>query len=546
MRTIVVVFQFKDGRQKIVETSKGKRLVSLINDEGIYLSVPCGGNGHCGQCKVRFYSGETPVTDSDRRYITGEDLDAGYRLACRVVLKEDCVIELPQESSSVGMSEDMSIIMATDDKDSEKEDFDPEGIYGIGLDIGTTTLAASFVKLEDGQYRIISQSSCINHQRKYGGDVISRIQAAEEGKDKAMQNSILTDIQNLFADLIVKTGFGASKVTERIKMVTIAGNTTMLHILMGYPCKGLGKFPYQPHNLELISSMACFVLPGVSVLKDHTKVTILPGISAFVGADIVSGMYALGFDDIPPGDYAFMLDLGTNGEMAVGNRNHILTAATAAGPVFEGGGISRGIGSVSGAICHVLIDHEKPVTETINNEKAVGICGTGVLETVSELRRCRLINDTGLMREDIFEKGYNLGRDNFGKSIYFTQADVRQVQLAKAAIKAGIDTVISEFGSKKTQEFVDKISKVFIAGGFGYRLKRESLYPLKMLPEKFVDKMQSVGNTSLLGTLKYMAAEQKEADSGKESLEIIVRAADEVELALDNSFGGVYYDAINF
>lgn len=540
MRKIVVVFQFNDGRQKIAETVKGKKLTDLLEEHDIYVDKPCSGLGHCGKCRVRFYSGETAPTDSDRRYITGQELDEGYRLACRVVLKEDCVIELPAQLS---MDEDMDIVDA--DEDMDLHEFDPSGVYGIGLDIGTTTLAAALVRLDQGDYNIISQSSCVNHQRKYGADVISRIQSAIDGKGREMRESILRDIQSLFTTLIMETDCSAAVVEDRIKTVTIAGNTTMLHILMGYPCDGLGSFPYNPHNLDPVCSMACFVLPGVTAIREQTKVTVLPGISAFVGADILSGLYALGFDEIPPGQYGFMLDLGTNGEMAVGNRNHLYVASTAAGPVFEGGSISRGCPSVTGAICHVTIEHDKPIVETIGGEKAVGICGTGVLETVSQLRVNGIIDETGLLREEYFEKGYCLTRDNYGKSLFFTQSDVRQVQLAKAAIKAGIDMLLKESGLGDRDK-VDKIAKIYIAGGFGYRIRKDSLYHLNMLPESFTDKIESPGNTSLLGTLKYMVNEFKEPDSGRECLDILIRASREVELATDESFGGAYYDAINF
>ena len=542
MRKIVVVFQFNNGRQKIVETQKGKKLTSLLEEQDIYKTFPCGGMGHCGHCRVRFYSGETPVTDSDRRYITGEELEEGYRLACRVVLKEDCVIELADESDPE--QEEMDIV-TTEVEDEDIHEFDPSGVYGIGLDIGTTTLAAALVRLRDGEYEVIAQSSGINHQRKYGADVISRIQSAIDGKEKEMRDILLKDIQSLFSDLIIKAASGTADVADRIKIVTIAGNTTMLHILMGYSCEGLGKFPYMPHDLEMVSSMACFTLPGVAAIKEQTRVVVLPGISAFVGADIVSGIYALGFDETMPGEYRFMLDLGTNGEMAVGNRNHLYVASTAAGPVFEGGTISRGCPSVSGAICHVRIVGNQPQVETIGDERPVGICGTGVLETVSELRDSGLIDKTGLMREDIFDKGYCLARDNYGKSLYFTQADVRQVQLAKAAIKAGVDMLLAESGITAAQN-VDKISKIYVAGGFGYRIKRESLYSLNMLPDYFIDKMESPGNTSLLGTLKYMAKEFEEKGSADECLDILIRAAKEVELATTDSFDGAYYDAINF
>jgi len=329
-----------------------------------------------------------------------------------------------------------------------------------------------------------------------------------------MRLSILTDIADIINELMIRRkGY--------VRQIVIAGNTTMLHLLRGYSCEGLGHYPYIPitldaeiitlnelydteYNKTFIDSYNTLVVTGKSCRQD-TAVFIMPGISAFVGADIVSGMYSLGFGDDKSTSNIFMLDMGTNGEMAFKSGKHIYVASTAAGPVFEGGGISCGTGSIPGAVSHISVNRDEKGNistqiETINGLAPTGICGTGVLELVSELVRNGIIDKTGLLCEDYFDTGY-IFASNKNQEFAMTQNDIRQVQLAKAAIRSGIEIIISQSAGVS----IDNIDKVYIAGGFGREVRPDSIKYLNMLPQGIdLDKICSPGNTSLSGCIKFI------------------------------------------
>ncbi len=487
---------------KSIDIKRGALLSEVLRIEGIELNMPCGKMGRCGKCKVRFVSGESVATDADRRCLTESEIEKGYRLSCRSVLMGDCEIEIPNNMEMLK------------DKDAHAES---ELMFGsaaekiqLAVDIGTTTIAAEACGTKTWNKTVM------NHQRAFGADVISRIKAANEGKAYELRKAVLDDLKSL--------------IPENVGEIILAGNTTMMHLLMGDSCEGLGKSPYKPVRLSY---------PSIDIdgLFD-IKVRSFPGISAFVGADIVSGMYALGFDNIPKGETYMLLDLGTNGEMAVADSEKITVCSTAAGPVFEGGGISCGMAGIQGAIEHVTIDYESGIMAKVEvigeKQKPIGICGSGVLELVSELRRCEIIDETGLLVDEYFEKGFPV----VSELLYFTQNDIRELQLAKAAIRSGIDTLLESHGCSAAG-----ISKVYLAGGFSEHLDPEKVKYLKMLPEEFLKKkiLVSAGNTSLLRCKKAMG------DSGYEKKAInIVEKATEIPLANTDTFGASFIEAMNF
>ena len=318
-------------------------------------------------------------------------------------------------------------------------------IYAIAIDLGTTTLAFSIVDIVSK--KILHTVTMLNSQRKYGADVLSRIQASVDGEQEELRESIQKDLSEGIDELLKEYRF------IDIDHVVISGNTTMIHLLMGYACSTLGIYPFVPVNTELISGPAEEIIgykqPGAEI-----KTTILPSISAFIGGDIVAGLYALDFASNK--EINLFVDLGTNGEIALGNCDRILTTSVAAGPAFEGGNISCGTGSVAGAICAVEInrnDVSDIKLNTIHNVPPCGICGTGVIETVAELLKCGLIDETGLLADEYFDTGFPL--TNTQKPIVFTQQDIRQFQLAKAAVCTGIEVLIKEYGI--TTDEIDKV-----------------------------------------------------------------------------------------
>lgn len=515
-------------------------LLSGLQQAGREILAPCGGSGRCGKCKVQVVEGELSITTQDRAVFSKEELDSGWRLACGAIPTDDLTIRLGWKSEQnmevqsefTGNMDFARIAItdnATDNIRSNMQDGKSQShfkdCYGIAIDIGTTTIAAQLVNLSSGQ--ILGTQTALNNQRAYGADVISRILAATRGKDRAMTASIRQDLSNLMEQLCMDNFVKMEQITK----VVIAGNTTMIHLLMEYPCDGLGRVPFTPYEIGTIH-----VLSQDLFSDDRLKaeVWICPGISAFVGADITSGMCALMMGKSE--EICLLVDLGTNGEMALGNKDKLLVTSTAAGPAFEGGNITYGIGSIPGAICNAELENDKLVIKTIQDEKPTGICGTGVIEIVAALVKRRVIDETGLLDDMWFEDGYPVAIGCNGEHIVLTQEDIREIQLAKAAVRGGIETLLYRYGI--TAEQVDR---VYIAGGFGYALDYEKAAQIGMFPTEFSGKVQAVGNSSLGGAVKILL----DADAINEA-EKIADLAEKVDLASDAIFQNAYIDAMSF
>lgn len=397
---------------------------------------------------------------------------------------------------------------------------------GIAVDIGTTTLAACLVSLEDG--KIQASVSAMNRQRTLGTDVISRIQASNCGKGKQLQALIRSDLEKLTVQLLKKAGISACDVDKMI----MAGNTVMGHLLMGYSCEGLGMYPFHPVNLETIRENWEYVFASKNM---PCEVCLMPGISAYVGGDIVAGLYACGFHKSE--EINLFLDLGTNGEMALGNAKKLLTTSVAAGPAFEGGNLSCGTGSIPGAICHVSIKNTgQTVTETIQNQSAVGICGTGVIELTAELLRTGLMDETGLLHELYFEEGYPVAITPEGNEMTFSQKDIREVQMAKAAVRAGVEILIENYGIR-----YEEIKNVHLAGGMGFSLEKEAAVRIGLLPEELQEKITAVGNSSLAGAVLAL----QETD-WQEQVELLRKNSQEIVLANETKFNEYYVKYMMF
>ena len=488
-------------------------------ENGIYISALCGGRGKCGKCGIRILEGEINETDSDRQVFSQEELENGCRLSCTASPKTDVKLILLSEDES-GFE-----ILSEYRNESSPEHKENANGYGIAVDVGTTTLAGMLISLSDG--KCIASTTAINRQRAYGADVISRILASNQGKGGELQNSIRSDLQQLVRTLLIKSSIDSNSV----KKVCISGNTTMGHLLMGYSCETLGVVPFTPVNINTVTESFEEIIGG-GILD--CPATILPGISTFVGGDIVSGLLACGFDR--SSKISLLVDLGTNGEMALGNRDRIMVTSAAAGPAFEGGNISCGTGSIQGAICNVDILEGKPHLKTIGDKSPVGICGTGVIETVSEFLKEEIIDETGLLDDEYVDSGYLLASSDDGREIRFTQKDVREIQLAKSAIRAGIETIILRYGIS-----YDDIDSVYLAGGFGYRVDTEKAAAIGLLPGKLLPKIIPAGNTSLKGALEYLMT-----DHGADRLAYMISRSEETGLSTDKSFNELYIQHMLF
>lgn len=498
---------------------EGESILDALQKVNPNYTAVCGGKGICGKCDIRVLAGKLDITTADKNFFSKEDLEAGYRLACQAYPEEDLTISLEWNS------EDRINVVTSFSKDNRTLAAEGDE-YGIAIDIGTTTLAMGLISIKNGA--IVDTYSDLNHQRIFGADVLSRIDASNDGKKDLLQQIIRKDLLAGICKLVNKNLIKKDKIKE----VVISGNTTMGHLLMGYSCKTLGVAPFTPINIATINEDFSKIFNSDFL---NCKVIVMPGISTFVGGDIVSGIINTRMTESE--DISILIDLGTNGEMVIGNRSKLLVTSAAAGPAFEGGNIQHGMGSIPGAICHVDIRADRTVEyETIENEPPIGICGTGVIETAAGLVRNNIVDKTGLLESGYFEKGFELAKDSKGNAIVFTQKDVREIQLAKSAIRAGIEILITRFGIK-----YEDVKRVYIAGGFGYRLNPQMAMIIGILPKEFEGKITAVGNSSLGGAVDYVVD-----PSVKEKAEYIRSIAEEISLGSDPIFQDQYMEHMAF
>lgn len=384
----------------------------------------------------------------------------------------------------VGVSDDMSVVTVSRLRLPEFSLKSDAHRRLVTVDIGTTTIA---MRLYDENGAVCDEYAQINPQTEYGADVISRIQAGGE-PDKAVHMRDL--VRSVLKDGYDK--FMSRLSCEESLLSVLGANTTMVYLLMGYDTEELGKAPFEAKHLEYIHTD----IEGVETI-------IMPGFSAFVGGDIVSGIYAC--EMAQKEEVTLFIDLGTNGEMALGNKEKIIACATAAGPAFEGG-VNR------------------------------GVWGSDMVRLLAELKRREIMDGTGLLADEYFDNGILIG------NVRITQESIRAVQLAKAAIATGIDILLREYGI--TYEAVDR---VILAGGFGYYLNPESAAEIGLIPSELEKKTVSGGNTSLLGCLRLGAhiIEENNVENsiGKVMPDVELKI---LNLAMESDFSEKYIEAMNF
>ncbi|MGL5260298.1 MAG: ASKHA domain-containing protein [Lachnospiraceae bacterium] len=490
-------------------------ILEKIQKENKNIEAPCGGNGTCGKCKIKVTKGSSFVTMQDLKVFSREELDLGYRLACVAKYKQGMEYEIIR-------NEENMFIVGNEEKKERKLTCNGS----IAIDIGTTTIAMNLV--ENGSKNICKEYRGLNHQRVYGADVLSRIRYANDGNQEVLKECIKKDLNKGINKLIAKEEF-------KIELVTIAANMTMIHLLLGFSTKELGEYPFLPVNKEEIT------INSKSLLGDTCKidcdVVILPAFSAFVGGDIISDLFFL--EAYKEEKISLLIDLGTNGEMVLFHKNKMISTSVAAGPAFEGGNIKCGTGSILGAISEVIINGSNITIGTIGNHiPPTGICGTGVLEAISQFMKENIIDETGLLEAKYFETGFVLYKDQ-ENSIYLTQSDIRQIQLAKGAIRAGIELLLETFGI-----YASEVEQVYLAGGFGEHVKEEVLISTGILPKEFEGKIKGIGNGALKGAIEYQNVIEK--NSFLSHIQSIREINEELSLATHPKFQESYLKYLNF
>lgn len=564
--------------QKIVMThDSGATIMSTLLENGLVSGQFCGGRGTCGRCQIQYISPAPLPTAMERNSMEPEKLRQGYRLACMSRPKDNCVIRLAMsEERTVQILTRMIDVSDENDLNSQpmqmlsgqrttcqgmltQSTLSPNLVmqekeeYMIAVDLGTTTIAMQLRGMDSG--KVIDTYCEMNPQRSYGADVLSRIQASCAGADKKLQSAVWEVLRRGVEQ------FHNNKITHGMKNIScmcIAGNTTMVHLLMDYDVSRLGQSPFMPITLDLLEESWENMFP----------VYIAPGISTFVGGDIVAGLYALSMlpgqkmgkakkvvteqaeteqavteqavperavteqvvtDESTPaknrqdsGKIKMLIDLGTNGEMAVTDGDRMIVTATAAGPAFEGGASAQ-------------------------------VIGTDMIALTAELLQTNIIEETGYMATSPCQV----------RGITITQKDIRDLQLAKAAVRAGTEILwqlLDKTGNREKilpqspeqpeteqtrTEQAYGLQRVYLAGGFGYYLDVEAAFSIGLLPDRMRGKVQAVGNTSLEGAYRLGRDFHKKVLLKEEIQEMLARI-EHVNLAKQEAFDELYIKYMNF
>ncbi len=510
---------------------------------------PCGGNGTCGKCRARFVTGAPAPTAEDSRLIAKEDLARGVRLSCKAVPSGECSVELDSSPArgayrvvaGYSLPGSKSILPSgASGASALSGTSSADGPLAIAVDLGTTTIALEL--LDPGSRATLASGSLLNGQRRFGADVLSRVKAATEGFAGELRDQARLDILAGIAHLLADAGVSGS----RVERVTVAGNTVMDHLFLGLSAVGLAASPFTPEATRFpparfadvfgSASGGGEIADGVKLISPDCPVFIVPCVGAFIGGDIVAGIAALGLRSESESGAELFIDLGTNAEMALAWNGTIRCASAAAGPAFEGGSISSGVGSVSGAVSAVTLDGNKFAWDLVGGDlarKPVGLCGTGLIDFVACALELGLITSDGALSPVCAETGIFL--DPAG-TVRLTAPDVRSLQLAKAAVRASIEILLDSAGLAASD-----VSRVYLAGGFGLYLREESALAIGLLPPAFRGKTIPVGNSSLAGASAFAL----DAAMGARFDEVLARC-EQVSLAEHPRFAAVFMDSMEF
>ncbi len=489
-----------DGAAKTVR--RGETLALALGME-----TPCGGRGKCGKCRVTVMGEVSPPTENEKQHLGEEALARGIRLACCAKVQGDCRVETASAEGGVRVLTDgWSVAFSLDPTFSR---------YGVAVDIGTTTIAA---KLYDAHGRILAEESSLNPQTAYGADVVSRIQAALDGRGASLAEAVRGEIDKMIVSLAHKAAVSCGEIDGAV----IVGNTVMLHLLTEESPEPLSHAPFAAKRLFGEEMRAREI--GLSSLCADCAVYLPPCISAFVGADTTAAMLAVGLCD--SADTGMLVDIGTNGEIALWENGGLTVCSTAAGPAFEGVGISCGMRGARGAIDAVTLDGGELSVHTIEETAPIGLCGSGLVDAVACLLDRGDIDETGYLEDDVV----------LGGDVVLTAADVRQVQLAKGAIHAGMKTALIATGSDS-----DDVAVLYVAGGFGSRLNMENAGKIGLILPEMCGRVRVTGNSAISGAAMLLL----NGDSREKCRELCKNAA-VLELSSNPTFTEAYMDGMMF
>jgi uncharacterized 2Fe-2S/4Fe-4S cluster protein (DUF4445 family) len=572
----------------------------------------CGGRGTCGKCRVQVLEGDGVVTPADLEHLTRDEIAAGWRLSCQAEVRSEMVVQVPRllstpktamfgvgrqvlldpnvhkvhlrlqepdlhdqrsdyerlkgalKAEGFAMSADLAVLRALPGA-LRQADFDVTAVlcgesllavepgdttgacHGIAFDLGTTTIVGTLLDLGTGEARAVA--STLNAQAIHGGDVLSRISYTMGRKDG------LAELQRLAAftltSLVEKLTADAAVPPEGIYEITVAGNVTMMHLLLGIDPEPISVTPFAPTVVHGMTVRASEIGVGI---HPNGRAYLFPAIGAYVGGDIVAGLLATA---VPRGDrLRLFVDVGTNGEIALGSEQRSLATAAPAGPAFEGAEISCGMRATTGAIEGVTISEDAVSLQTIDDAPPVGLCGSGLIDAVAQLYRRGLMDSTGRMRS-AEEAGDRIPRslaarlvtvdgvrafvlataeETGGKPILFSQKDVRQLQFAKGSIASGIKVLMKVMGVTPAD-----IHEVMLAGAFGSYIHPEAARIIGLVPPVTLPRIRAVGNAAGEGA-KIALLSYRE----REAAEAMPARVEYIELSGREDFNDIFMGVLGF
>lgn len=470
------------------------------------LEMPCAGHGRCGKCRVTASGALSAPSPAERAHLTPEELARGVRLACCARVEGDCRVTLS------GGARSQICLTGAMDAAALRPRF---RAYGAAVDIGTTTLAAS---LYDTSGRLLAQASEANPQAAWGADVISRIEAALKGEGGGLAACVREAVDGLLGQMAARAHIAPGEIDALV----ITGNTAMLHLFTETSPEPLSHAPFAAERLfgEVCSagSLGLSACPGASVYLPRRM-------SAFVGADITTALLASGI--CGKDETRILVDIGTNGEMALWHKGGLFCCSTAAGPAFEGAGLSMGMHGQDGAVDHVAVRNGVLLPHVIGDVPPAGICGSGVIDALACLLETDALDETGLLET---------APAPVAPPVVLTQKDVRMVQLAKSAIIAGLRTLMHARGVSCAD-----VAELAVAGGFGSYLNAASAGRIGLIPRELVPKVRVLGNAAL-GGASMLLLDRELAPV----CERLARSAETLELSSNPIFTQYYTEGMFF
>lgn len=592
-----VIVQASD-KKIVLEADKGINLLNLLRENNINIPSPCGGNRTCGKCKVKIKGGRDDLSDSELKLLTEDEIKMGYRLACAVTVIDDFEIELLEEgklevvTEGLGFKIDFNspvevnkLLNYNDEenllsyldifyRETSTNNVDPallkkipeiidekevsllkyrnriislnkgfiKKVFGLAVDIGTTTVAIYLINILSGEE--IDVASFHNPQKRYGADVISRINYVQDDnkKLKKMQSVLVTGLNQSIKDLCLRNKLEVSD----IYVMTVVGNTVMSHLLLGVNPASLARAPYRP---VFTNSLEISPLEIGLEINPRGIIQLLPAVASYVGADIIADLLVTDFSSEK---WNLLIDIGTNGEIVLGNKQQILACSAAAGSAFEGANITFGTAGVPGAISSFTItDNGGFSYKTIADKPAAGICGSGLIDITAEMVKHGILTGAGMFNENPAKsilskiktyKGLKaleiaeVDLTAIDSPILLTQKDVRELQLAKGAIAAGINILL-----KEADILYQDIEKIYLAGGFGSFIKPSSACKIGLLPKDMEDKIIKIGNGAGLGARSYLLDKTQ-----REKTTSLLARIEYLELSLRKDFQKEFMKSMEF